>query len=87
MWEGKAGRRQENRAGIVIIPSPPHILTFGVECLITGDTILPGKMDLSFLFRLGPNSHFAALFDLNMDDVRSAADRTIFDVLLAFTSR
>ena len=36
-----------------------------------------------FLFPFGPHSHIAALLDFNMDDVRSAADRTILDVLLA----
>ena len=39
------------------------------------------------LFRFGPNSHVATLIDLNMDEIRAAADRTILDVLLAFTSR
>ena len=39
------------------------------------------------LFRLGPHSHVAALLDFNVDYIRSAADRTILDVLLAFPRR
>jgi hypothetical protein len=41
----------------------------------------------ALLFRFGPHPHLAIVFVLNMDDVRSAADRTILDILLSIAHR
>jgi hypothetical protein len=37
--------------------------------------------------RFGPRPHFAALVDLDMNDVRMAADRAVFGIFLAHAGR
>lgn len=37
---------------------------------------------MTILLRLSPDLNVTGIIDLNVDDIRIAADRTVFDVLL-----